>query len=508
MPLEKGALVADKYIVEEVIGSGGVGVVVSARHTKTDERVAIRSSSSAPRWRAPRTSRVSLIVRGSRRFPDQERARLAASSTSGRSRVARQFMVLEHLDGNDLGAVLKERHHLPVEEAVDYIAQACEAVAEAHALGIIHRDLKPANLFLTKREDGSPVIKVLDFGISKILARGGSRPEMSMTQTASVMGSPLYMSPEQMVTPRDTNELTDVWSLGTILYEFLTGRSPFESATMPALCARICAGSPTPLGTQLPPGEVVPEPLEGAIMRCLERERGKRHNSAADLARRIAPFGTADAANCAERATHVSQQAGIPLSFDDDEEKTTVAQPLRSVPPPAMGALEPRHPAHDVLSNSEPSSSESRPVSFVPRQNRILGLGARARVLVGLAAVLFVGLCVGAAISASRSGAPAPIMGHAARTVARESELVSGSVFHRAAPTASAVVDAPVDTLPPAVTAEATASATAEASSTAATSATAADSAKPKTKRPPVPSPAGAASHHPKSGADGVLGER
>ena len=477
MPFEKGQLVADKYVIEEVIGAGGVGVVVSARHTKLGEKVAIKFLQSAAMQSAENVARFDREARSASKIKNEHVARVidVGSLPNGAP-----YMVLEHLEGQDLGAVLRDRHHLPVEEAVDYVAQACEAVMEAHALGIVHRDLKPANLFLTKRADGSPIIKVLDFGISKLLARSGSSPELSMTQTASIMGSPLYMSPEQMTTPRDTNELTDVWSLGTILYELLTGLSPFEAATLPALCARICTGAPTPISQRLPEGETIPPALEGAIMRCLERDRGARHNTVADLARRIAPFGSRDATQSADHASRVAQTAGIPLSFDDDDDLTQVAKPQPSKPPPGGADRESLHLIDTVPSNGDsPTASESRPVSFVPRPRRFQ---TPTRLLVALAAVLFVGTLIGAEVSARRNPAPEQIVGRAARTVAREAELVAGGMTRPA----TSALPPPVET---AITALPAATAIAAESATASTdgSAAPADSAKPKTKKSSSP---------------------
>src|SRR5690606_18497553 len=129
---------------------------------------------------------------------------------------------------------------LPVSEAVDYVLQACEALAEAHGIGIVHRDVKPSNLFLTNRADGTPCIKVLDFGISKSIGNQvAGVPDAGLTQTQAVLGSPRYMAPEQMRSSRRVDGRTDIWALGTTLHELLTGRPPFDAKTMPELFAMI-----------------------------------------------------------------------------------------------------------------------------------------------------------------------------------------------------------------------------------------------------------------------------
>ena len=151
-------------------------------------------------------------------------------------------MVMECLDGEDLGATLARDGRVGIADAVDYVLMACDAVAEAHALGIVHRDLKPANLFLTRRIDGRAIVKVLDFGISKLLVPEGADFAPSMTQTQALLGSRLYMSPVQMEASRDVDARADVWALGTILYQLLAGAPPFEAATVPLLYVKVLSG--------------------------------------------------------------------------------------------------------------------------------------------------------------------------------------------------------------------------------------------------------------------------
>ena len=143
---------------------------------------------------------------------------------------------MEYLDGQTLDGLVRGEAALPVELGAEYILQACEAVAEAHALGIVHRDIKPGNLFLTSGADGSPVVKVLDFGVSKIGAHDAASGDIE-TQPDALLGSPPYMSPEQLRSSNDVDGRTDIWSLGVCLYELVTGKMPFAAQNLHEHCA-------------------------------------------------------------------------------------------------------------------------------------------------------------------------------------------------------------------------------------------------------------------------------
>jgi serine/threonine-protein kinase len=194
-------------------------------------------------------------------------------------------MVMEYLEGRDLGAKMASGEAFEIPEAVGYLLEAIDAIAQAHKAGIVHRDLKPANLFLAKRPDGSFRIKVLDFGISKSVK--DSIGDMRLTSTATLIGSPLYMSPEQMRSARDVDERADIWSLGAIIFEMLTRRPPYQASTLPALCEALLTSDPPKLREFRPE---TPEGLEKAVARCLERELERRWPNVLDLAVAIAPF--------------------------------------------------------------------------------------------------------------------------------------------------------------------------------------------------------------------------
>ena len=299
-PVRVGDVLAGKYRVEKLLGVGGMGVVVRAHHMYLDERVAIK-------FILPEALAIPEVVT---RFAREARAavkirneHVARVIDVGTLETGVPYMVMEYLEGVDL-STLKERPDggmLEVPEAVDYVLQALEAIAEAHALGIVHRDLKPANLFLAHRADGTSIIKVLDFGISKVTSiPGGSSPEMALTKTATSMGSPLYMSPEQMVSSRDVDARTDIWAVGVILYELLSGQAPFGGDTLPQLCAAILQQQPRMIGEMR--GDV-PAELEAVVRRCLDKDPANRFNHVGELAVALAPFAPHSAAVSITRIT-------------------------------------------------------------------------------------------------------------------------------------------------------------------------------------------------------------
>ncbi len=194
---------------------------------------------------------------------------------------------MEYLEGEDLRQVLERRGELAVEEAVGYILQACEGLAEAHAVGVVHRDLKPSNLFLAKKSNGTTVLKILDFGISKVSPKAG---EAGITTTGALMGSPLYMAPEQMRSTKNVDARADIWSLGLILYELLAGVPPFAGETIPEVCLAVMGEEPIPIRrvrsdvpieietilTRCPSRKEAGEPLRGASRAARARARAVR----------------------------------------------------------------------------------------------------------------------------------------------------------------------------------------------------------------------------------------
>jgi eukaryotic-like serine/threonine-protein kinase len=203
---------------------------------------------------------------------------------------------------------------LPISEAVDFVLQACDAVAEAHSLGIVHRDLKPSNLFLTERPDGTALVKVLDFGISKALhgGGGGQTSQQQMTASAAIMGSPQYMSPEQIRSSKNVDARADVWALGTILHELVAGTPAYVADTVPGLLAMIVADAPPPLTSVRPDA---PTDLEVTILRCLQKDRERRFANVAELAHALERFASPEVRPLVRRISRVLG-AEVPRSHD------------------------------------------------------------------------------------------------------------------------------------------------------------------------------------------------
>ncbi|WP_437978035.1 serine/threonine-protein kinase [Sorangium sp. So ce295] len=348
-PVTEGQILSGKYRVERILGQGGMGVVVAALHEKLHQRVAIKLLHPGAN-----DEMVERFVREARAAVRLKSEHVARVLDVGTLETGAPFMVMEYLEGSDLQETLRQRGPLDLEEAVGYVLEACEAIAEAHAAGIIHRDLKPANLFLTRAADGTGMVKVLDFGISKALAdpsTAGAEPELGLTKTAMVLGSPLYMAPEQMRSARSVDARADIWSLGAILYQLLTARVPFDASSLSELILMINTESPPPPTTfrrDLPPG------LEAAILRCLERDVAKRFKSVAELAGAIVDFGPplalasleriertlglVPAVSFRDRASSVRERMSTPPAWQTSQERVSgvpAATARHSAAPPA-----------------------------------------------------------------------------------------------------------------------------------------------------------------------------
>jgi eukaryotic-like serine/threonine-protein kinase len=301
-PPGPGDILAEKYRVERVLGIGGMGVVVAATHLQLGRTVALKLMLPQSSASAETSARFIQEARAASEVQSEHVARVLDVGTLADGA---PFMVMEFLRGSDFAHLLRAHGPLPVIDVAGYVLQACEAVAEAHALGIVHRDLKPANLFLTTRVDGSPLVKVLDFGISK-LTRAHGFEDVALTKSQTLMGTPLYMSPEQLRSTRTVGPATDIWSLGCILYELLAGHPAFQAESAQALGAVIAAG-PAPRIRDVRPD--VPSALQDAILLCLEKDPAARPASVGELARLIGPFAPPDMAHFVARVARISHHS-------------------------------------------------------------------------------------------------------------------------------------------------------------------------------------------------------
>jgi len=293
----EGDVLAGKYRIEAILGEGGMGIVLRATHIDLGRQVAIKVIRPELAHSEEAIARMLLEAQAAACVRSEHVARVL---DFGRLESGAPYLVLEYLEGRDLMQVLRDRGRISPHVAVDFILQACAGLSEAHHAGIVHRDLKPENLFVTQRSDGSPLVKVLDFGISKRLdakARGAAR-----TNPTELMGSPMYMAPEQMQGSTEIDARTDIWALGVVLYELCTGESPFFAETMAAIYGRVIAvepASPCTLNAD------VPEALANVIERCLSKDPSARPSSVAELAALLAPFGSADAAAYARSTVRI-----------------------------------------------------------------------------------------------------------------------------------------------------------------------------------------------------------
>jgi serine/threonine protein kinase len=276
--LRIGSVVNGKYRIDSILGRGAMGIVAECQHVELCERVALKFLLTTRNVthddlgvRFLREAQVSAKLRNEH---------IARVVDVGVWLESVPFMVMEYLDGHDLRAMIRRHGRLPPAVAIDFAIQICEGVAEAHAHGIVHRDLKPSNVFVTSRADGSDLVKILDFGISK-----WSLPDSDLgegTETGIILGSPKYMSPEQIFASSKVDARADIWSLGAIAYEMLSGRPPFDMPTFAQTCAELSTDRLPPSISALLPE--VPPALETAIFRCFERSVEKRTQNVAELA--------------------------------------------------------------------------------------------------------------------------------------------------------------------------------------------------------------------------------
>jgi serine/threonine-protein kinase len=356
-----------------------MGVVVAATQIELDRPVALKFLLPKVLERPGLVTRFSREARAAAKLESEHVARVLDVGTldSGAP-----YIVMEYLEGRDLASLVSSRGAVPCDQAVGYILQACEAVAEAHSLGIVHRDLKPGNLFLANRTSGAPVVKVLDFGLSKFANPG----EENVTSESSILGSPLYMSPEQLMSARTADARSDIWSLGVVLYELLTARAPFQYERIAGLVTAILQKPPAPMdegGAGVPPG------LQSVVLRCLEKDPAMRFPSVAHLAHALGPFGPPGSDRSVERVAHLLRQ--VPSA--PSEGTATAPQPF-GLPQPDDGPPLAATVAESVAGSSR-SIRQPSPGTTLPSGSNGIGLRRRSRARAGVVGGL-IAACVAA----------------------------------------------------------------------------------------------------------------
>ena len=405
--LRVGDVLAGKYRLDGLVGEGGTGIVVRATHLSLERRVAIKFL---------RTALASEEIR--LRF-DRE-ARAIESIESEHVVVVLDFgfladdlpnMVMEFLEGRDLARVLREDGPLTVEEAVGCMLQVCEALTAAHALGIVHRDLKPANLFLTRDTDGVPHVKVVDFGISKIsdaflLApqRGGPRPEV--TAAHAILGSPRYMAPEQIRSSKHVDARADLWSVGAVLFQLVTGKHAFEAETNVAATVKVLASEPEGLCALAPHA---PAELEAVVRRCFAKDVAARWQSALELAEALRPFASDQVLSSIDRLRAARGDPTVDLVELDLAPRSSAPRPVAVPPAPSSLRHAPPPPAAPPAAPPPPSFhagfvATPAPVS-VPVQGPPSPAATRRLLVLALLATFFATLAAVAGWTARRRSA-------------------------------------------------------------------------------------------------------
>lgn len=415
LPVEIGERFAERYVVSHIAGGGGMSVVVGARHDRLGQLMAVKFLTVPAQLGREAVQRFLQEARAVASLRSEHIVRVTDAGTDEKGR---HFIAMEYLEGSDLARLLRENGPVEAQVAVGYILHACEGLAEAHAVGIVHRDLKPANLFATQRIDGTPLIKVLDFGISKITNVTGVTSEQILSHRDLLLGTPAYMAPEQLRTPNEVDARTDVWALGLILFELLTGKNPFAAPTAPEIFAAVLAEGDPPSAdayrSDLPPG------LSDVIARCLRRDPVLRTASVGVLASELMAWSPPWAHEAGYRAARMCQS-------------DPAAEPERAQAP--------------VSPVGSDQTSHATPVGISPRASI---RSVRGRLFVGLAGVLLV-----AAVLVLRSSGRAPETKRDAQSPAASVTEPPGPSAPAPAVSASDHLHVPPAALPGAVAVEA-----------------------------------------------------
>ncbi len=375
-----GDVVAGKYRLERVAGEGGMGIVYAAEHLVLRQRVAVKVLLPDAATSDAVVERFEREAQAAARIQSEHVARVmdAGSLASGAP-----FLVMEFLEGSDFEELLEQHTTLPVADVADAILQALEALAHAHSVGIVHRDLKPANLFLASRPDGRRVVKMLDFGISKTMQ---ARPGEKVLTGHAVLGSPVYMSPEQLRNAKKIDGRADIWSLGVVAYELLTGKPPFDGDGVGEIFAAILEKQAIPVHVRNPE---VPVELSNIIAKCLARKVSDRWSDPYALARAVEPFGSGAFAHLVERIEQVLSRAKMFRSLATPTETRLVVDAIaaaarRARTQAGVHSAIPPSTRSPLIVDVELSPEESE--MFRPASRRWLKVGAIVLVVAGAGA--------------------------------------------------------------------------------------------------------------------------
>jgi len=396
-PVRGGEVLAGKYRVERVHAPGALGVTCDAWHLQLRQRVVIKLCAATERSSAEAAAR---FLQNARLAAQLRSAHLARVLDVGTLDSGIAYSVTEHLSGTDLRGVLRVREWLPVAEAVDYVLQVCEALAVAHVGGFVHRNLKPANVFLARESDGCPIVKVLDLCLLESPLDDGS---ITLTTTESVVNSLAYLAPEQVRDASSVDVRADIWAIGALLHELLSGSPLYAASSVPGIFAAIAADPATPISLLR---SDVPSELEEVVLRCLEKERDYRWSDVGTLAKQLRRFASEEGRAAVDRVIAVLERR---------------ARSPRSLLPPALVKVE----APRAVVNSAPAQTE---------------LPNRRLLEVGLAALAIMGVSVGIGAFMAIHNLQSVL---AARAVAERPVVASLSPARAAASTTAAVAAPP-----------------------------------------------------------------
>jgi len=388
LPLKIGDQIDGKYRISGVLGQGAMGCVYEATHELLGDQVAIKCLLAA----SPSPSGVQRFLREAQVVRAIRSPHAVKVLDVGLLPDGNPFLVMERLHGHDLDEQLRACGALPLGQTVELIIQLCDVLAEAHQNGVIHRDLKPSNLFLAGEPGGLSSLKVLDFGIAKVLPREGSLPELARTK--GPVGTPLYMSPEQIKNePLDAR--SDLWAVGVLIFQMLTERLPFEADSIEGLAVKICTEDPRRLD-ELRPG--LPPEVGRLVAWCLARTPGGRPPSVAAIVDALAPLASPAVTAQIERVRRVIPDDGAPALRLPVEAVTAPPSTVRPASPATLAASV-THPA--PVSDPGPLSREGNPLaSGLPSPPAAPGPRKAPLLIAGLVAVF------GAAAFALRPSPP------------------------------------------------------------------------------------------------------